>query len=272
MTNSIQLEPTSERLIEEDYRRSDAAYAIYIFHLATYALAEAHAASKLVLDLGCGSGYGSRRLADRAKHVVAVDVAADAISYARERYGAPNLDFSCIDPEKPLPFEDNHFDLVCSFQVIEHVKDVERYLREMRRVMRPDGLAVIVTPDRRHRLFRFQKPWNPWHLTEYSKESLEKVISRTFGRVEVHTMGGSSKIMDPELSRCRRIRNLTLPLTLKFVPERIRIWALRKAIAWRASRARPSPTSATLELSAALDVTVGPNTEPAVNLVAYVRK
>ncbi|WP_146906943.1 class I SAM-dependent methyltransferase [Arenimonas daejeonensis] len=92
----LELEPTGERMIEDAYRSSVGAYVIYLMHSASYAFADPYCRGRRVLDLGCGSGYGSHRISASAASVVGVDVAEEAIGFARARYAAPNLEFKQI--------------------------------------------------------------------------------------------------------------------------------------------------------------------------------
>ena len=79
---------------------------------------------------------------------------------------------------KPLPFDDGAFDAVVSFQVIEHVPSVDAYLAEVARVLRPGGTFLCATPDRVTRLFARQRPWNRWHLEEFTQAGLAAAVSR----------------------------------------------------------------------------------------------
>jgi len=268
----MKLEPTSERVVEEAYRKSDAAYVVYIFHLATYAYAATFAAEKRVLDLGCGSGYGTAMLARVAASITGVDVAADAIAHARSHYARDNLDFLAIEAHKPLPFTAASFDLVTSFQVIEHVSDVRAYLREIRRVLTPHGLFIAVTPDRSARLFRFQKPWNAWHLTEYDAGGLRSVLETEFRDVRIEKMSGPRGLVDIEIDRYRRMRLLSLPFTLPIVPERMR-QSILKGLS-RRRLGRMSAGGGVSEKVAAFsleDVTIGPDVHPSVNVMGLAR-
>lgn len=132
----MKLEPTGERMIMEHYKSSPEDYVIYLLHIATYRFAERFTQGKRVLDFGCGSGYGSAQIAETAAYVTAVDVAEDAVDYARAQFASDNLAFHAIDPAAPLPFDDASFDTVLSFQVFEHVLDTAHYLSEIRRVLK----------------------------------------------------------------------------------------------------------------------------------------
>ena len=266
----MRLEPTSERVIEDAYMKSDAAYLVYIFHLATYRYATKFAVRKRVLDLGCGSGYGTATLARTAANVTGVDVAPDAVEYASSHYAHDKVKFLRIDPGQPLPFPAASFDLITSFQVIEHVSDVSSYLREIKRVLAPGGLFIVATPDRSVRLFPFQKPWNAWHLTEYDADGLCSVLKEEFPDVLIEKMGGPRDLVDIELDRYRRMRFLSLPFTLPFVPERLRQAVLR---AFSRKRLRSMGTGLTERVASfqVEDVMIGPQVHPSINVLGLAR-
>lgn len=267
----MKLEPTGERMIVEHYRSSPEDYVIYLFHLATYRFAQRYTSGLRVLDYGCGSGYGSSMIAKTAAHVTAVDVAEDAISHARETFGAPNIEFLSIDPEQALPFKDESFDTVLSFQVFEHVADTHRYLAEIRRVLVPGGTLVLVTPDRATRLLPFQKPWNRWHLEEYDTASLRRLVAAHFPDTDMLHMSGRRDVIDIEIRRCRKLKWLALPFTLPFLPDRARVAMLNML---HALRARPG-AEAGPQLSFDYDesvIQIDRDARPSVNLVAVASK
>lgn len=218
----LELEPTGERVIEDAYLDTAGAYVIFQMHAASYAFVEHYCRGRRVLDLGCGSGYGTHRIAGVAASATGVDVAPDAVAFARARYVAGNLDYKVVPQGGPLPFADGVFDVVLSFQVIEHVHDVRGYLEEARRVLTPRGVLVVITPDRSHRLLPGQKPWNRWHLREYSLDGLAGEVSPVFTIEAQLRMGAPDHVACHEMRRYRRTKWLTLPFTLPFLPESLR--------------------------------------------------
>jgi SAM-dependent methyltransferase len=237
---STGLEATGERVIEDAYRESLGGYVIYLMHIASYQFARTYCAGRRVLDLGCGSGYGAASLIDIADSVTAVDVSAEAVAFASGRYRAANLSFQKIDEESPLPFHDMQFDVVLSFQVIEHVVDDAAYLREARRVLKTGGVMIIVTPNRGVRLLPFQKPWNRWHVREYAMASLQRVVAPWLEIRKAHYMGAEDKVANVEIKRYRMVKWAMLPLTLPFIPEAMRCRGLDAVHAMRAKKSGQS--------------------------------
>jgi SAM-dependent methyltransferase len=155
---------------------------IVALHLKRYAFARPFCTGREVLDAGCGVGYGSAYLAEAARRVVGVDIDADAIAYARRRYGAPNVEFVHADVVA-MPFADALFDVACSFEAIEHVRDPEALVSQLRRVVREGGFCILSTP----RVERTTtNPANPFHRVELSPEDLERLLRKRFESVELY--------------------------------------------------------------------------------------
>lgn len=162
-------------------------------HLARYAFAARLARGKRVLDIACGAGYGSAELARTALTVTGVDVAAEAVDWAREHFTLPNLRFEQASATA-LPHPDAAFDLVVAFEVIEHLGDWAGFLREARRVLVPGGQFIVSTPNRLYyaETRRLSGP-NPFHLHEFEyaefRAELEAVFPHIALFLENHTEG-----------------------------------------------------------------------------------
>jgi SAM-dependent methyltransferase len=264
--------PSIERLRVEEYASGSVAdYLIYLFHVATYEFARDYVTDRSVLDFGCGTGYGTHALADSCREIVGVDIAPDAIDYARVTYTHPNLSYVGIRrvEDAPLPFPDERFDVVLSFQVIEHVADVDAYLREVQRVLAPAGTFICATPERATRLFPKQRPWNLYHLHEYGEHELGAELRRHFPAVELFGMTADRELLDVELRRCRSRRLATYPLTFPGAPESLRRAGLRALNRLQARRRRPDRTRAPGDFG--FDHTairIAPGAEPSTNIVA----
>jgi SAM-dependent methyltransferase len=272
----VEQEPTGERLIEEMYLDSPERYLIYLFHIATYKFARIYTDGKVVLDYGCGSGYGTNLIAASCKNIIGVDIAREAIEYAKSRYQANNLAYRQIEKahKSPLPFADATFDTVLSFQVIEHIAEANSYLSEIYRVLKPGGTFLCATPDRSTRfLIPWQKPWNIWHVHEYDGAGLKQALSPFFPSLELLHMGGTADVLKIELRRTQKIMWLTLPFTLPFIPEAIRTTALKWLKRLASQRKSKHKMAARPVFSfGESDIRIAPEVSPSVNLIAVARK
>jgi SAM-dependent methyltransferase len=155
---------------------------IVALHLKRYEFARPWCGGRTVLDAGCGVGYGAAHLAEVAASVVGVDRDEDAIAYARERYARPNVEFR-VGKLLDLDAADGSFDVVCSFETIEHLDDVEAFLAEVVRVLRPEGVFLVSTPRVDETT---ASPENPFHRLELSASDFEALLRRFFGEVELY--------------------------------------------------------------------------------------
>lgn len=179
------------RVYEEGAWPSLIEYTLFLKHRKCYEVAGEVAEGKSVLDFGCGSGYGAALMAGSAASVVGVDASARAIDFCVGHYGAENLTFEAITPDCTLRFEDGAFDVVTSFQVIEHMPDVRAYLQLLKRVLKPGGRLLLATPNRAHRLRPLQMNWQPAHLREYSAKTLERELSAVFSEFTISGLYGT---------------------------------------------------------------------------------
>lgn len=192
-------------LIEANKFSNNKAFVLHLLHSKAYEKASEMAHGKTVLDLGCNTGYGSHIINNVCKKITGVDVSEKAIEIARKLYGSEDIDFQVIDGKK-LPFKDNTFDMVISFQVIEHIVEYESYINEIRRVLSPDGRVIFTTPNRLIRLYPGMKPWNEFHVIEYSPQELKDLLDPFFKNVEVLGLFANEPLYSTEIARVQEIR------------------------------------------------------------------
>ena len=151
-------------------------------HLHRYALCELLARGLDVADVACGEGYGSAGLAAVARSVVGVDISDQAIEHARRTYGdRDNLRF-VHGRADAIPLPDASIDLVVSFETIEHHDRHEEMLAEIKRILRPRGVLVISSPDRR--TYAQEAPdRNEFHVKELDLGELHTLLKRYFPHV-----------------------------------------------------------------------------------------
>lgn len=160
-------------------RRPDAWDGV---HRARYHFARPYAAqSRRVLDVACGSGYGLSILENGGGTVVGVDLDSAALHDACKSIPHPLV---AADGSR-LPFADGTFELVTSFETLEHLERRGTFLREIRRVLASDGLLILSTPNANVTEPIDGKPRNPHHVHEYRPQELRAELLRVFARVEM---------------------------------------------------------------------------------------
>lgn len=154
--------------------------------LQAYYLAKPYIKGDL-LELGCGEGRGVEQLSELADSYIGIDKIQEVIDVLKAKYPSLQFEQAVFPPFQNL--EDNSFDSIVSFQVIEHVKEDANYLKEIHRVLKPGGLAVLTTPNIKKTLSR-----NPWHVREYTAVELTELASKYFSDVEMKGVGGNEKV------------------------------------------------------------------------------
>lgn len=154
-----------------------------IEHLHRYLLAREWCRGKDVLDVASGEGYGTALLAQVARSAVGVEIAADAVEHASHSYAAENLSYVAGDA-RALPIPDAAFDVVVSFETIEHFAEQSQFLQEVGRVLRPGGLLIVSTPDRDN-YSPPETPANPYHVQELTEAEFEALLRSRFAEVAI---------------------------------------------------------------------------------------
>ena len=155
--------------------------AIWYEHWHRYCVALPAARGRRVLDAACGEGYGSWLLAGSADEVIGVDLDRAAIDHAVHRYAArPNLRYvqaSC----SALPLDAHSVDLIVSFETIEHLEEQDAMLAEFRRVLAPDGVLIISSPNKAIYSGETGNS-NQFHVRELTREELAAMLAPRFPR------------------------------------------------------------------------------------------
>lgn len=177
-------------------------------HLHRYFFAREFCQDRDVLDIAAGEGYGSAYIAQNARSVIGVELSGEMVAHANASYGQPNLSFQRGDA-RSLEYPTGSFDVVTSFETIEHFLEQDRFLDEVRRVLRPGGMLILSSPDRDV----YSPPdsqANPFHARELSRQELEALLRPRFEHCDFYAqrpMTGTVLLADP--SRATRDRSRT---------------------------------------------------------------
>lgn len=152
-------------------------------HHHRYLFAVQFCSGKNVLDVASGEGYGSDLLAQVATSVVGIDIDATTVLYAEKQYVRPNLQYIAASATS-MPLEDNSVDVVVSFETIEHLQDHKAFMDEICRVLRPDGILIISSPNRP--IYSDKANYkNPFHVKELDYQEFHKILDDRFSSVQM---------------------------------------------------------------------------------------
>lgn len=207
MASNAPLEDHGERMVPAFHRPS----LLYAEHYTRYASAAGLVTGKRVLDIASGSGYGSDMLAETAASVVGVDVSPEAVEYARTTFVRDNLEYRVGDAVA-IPLEDDSVDVVVTFETIEHIEDYRAFIAEIDRVLAPDGIAIISTPND----LEFVEG-NHFHLHEFVYDELLELVSPVFGHIEPYFQATWKSVMLAPASMITEEGPIT-PTTVNIAP------------------------------------------------------
>lgn len=154
--------------------------------LSAYVFAEKYISGD-VLELGCGEGRGIDIILKRSKSFTAIDKISEVTERLSRKYPNEKFISSSFPPLKNI--ENESFDTLISFQVIEHIKNDKLFIKEIHRILKPGGKALISTPNISMTLTR-----NPWHVREYTSQQLFDLASRNFKKIIMKGIYGNDKI------------------------------------------------------------------------------
>jgi ubiquinone/menaquinone biosynthesis C-methylase UbiE len=163
------MEYTGERMVPEA-----ADLSTFWEHVFRYAFACKRVKGRRVLDIASGEGYGTHALSKAAKSVIGVDISPEAIEHARKKYG---LDFR-LGSADSIPIASSSVGVVVSFETIEHVPVVAKFVDEVFRVLEPGGVFIVSTPNK-ERYLSGQKP-NPYHCSELTRTEFVECLQSRF--------------------------------------------------------------------------------------------
>ncbi len=163
---------TMERIIPDELKDSFGKASLQL-HLERYHFAGKNLKSGRLLDIACGTGYGSFLLGEQygnsISEILAVDISDDSISYARQRYPHPKIKFIMQDA---LSFSDeNKFDSIVSLETIEHLKDPNSFINHLYNLLKVGGVLIASAP------ITPSTDINPYHINDFTKNSFRDLFA-----------------------------------------------------------------------------------------------
>ena len=153
-------------------------------HLSRYLLAKEYAKNKMVLDMACGEGYGSFILSDVAGFVVGIDIDPDSVDHARTKYQRGNLVFVTSERSDVTLQKDHGVDLIVCFEALEHMDKHVELMREVKRLLKSDGIFIVSTPDKK--TYSDDRNYkNPFHTKELYLEEFRSLLSSSFKHTSI---------------------------------------------------------------------------------------
>lgn len=174
-----------------------------------------------ILDLACGTGFGSDMLSRHTEGlVIGGDIAVGVIQECNNIWKRKNLLFKALDGTS-LPYVDPYFDKIVSFETIEHTTEYLKMLKEFHRVLKPGGIAFISTPN-----FQVNSPsgkvTNPYHTQEFTFDELKKILHGVFSDIQIKGQR-YSRYDDNAVSKFGKIAEWFLALKgIRKIPYRVK--------------------------------------------------
>lgn len=172
---------TGERFTPECVR--EIAYE----HWHRYAFALSLVAGRRVLDAASGEGFGAALLASKADSVTACDIDSASVAHATQRYSShANLSFHQADVTQLDALESNSFDVIVSFETLEHVMEHDRMMQGFYRLLKQDGVLLISTPDKKN-YTDATGVVNPHHVRELYFDQFSALLDQHFQASKIYT-------------------------------------------------------------------------------------
>ena len=199
-------------------------------HVARYRFFSKYAKDKYVLDAGCGFGYGSVILSNYAEKIVGIDKSIQTLKHSAEKYSSNNITYVASDVTC-TPFANKTFDTIYAFEVIEHMKNDNAFLSEMRRLLKEDGYIFISTPNKKLSGY-LDGVVNKFHFREYELDEFREKLKSYFSDVEIYCERYSKSyfIKESNFNSIRVMRDKIIHLEQQNIAKDLKIFELNEKL------------------------------------------
>lgn len=197
------MQSNGERLI----CNQNMSWELFLQHVGRYLFASPYVSGKIVLDAACGSGFGLEILSRKATKAVGIDNSWETIQYCKSRHKKTNLYFVQMDCNS-LAFPASYFDIIISFETLEHLQDTDLFLQELGRILKKGGLLIMSTPNRENFSLYSKRIKNPFHVKEFSADEFVKLIGKYF---ELEHLLGQKYFAKKDVPLLTRYSNKQVP-------------------------------------------------------------
>jgi 2-polyprenyl-3-methyl-5-hydroxy-6-metoxy-1,4-benzoquinol methylase len=181
-TETAKVSGGGERLVIKNWRSAKSSKDFTLAHIQRYEWVLPYVKGLRCLEIGCGCGYGTNYLAkNNVNMIIGVDISSDAIKFAKKYYRLENLGFLQMDALN-LKFENNSFDAVICFEVLEHLREEHQYrlLTEFVRILKDGGALYITSPNA-----AIHRGGYPFHYKELTRREFEWLLYKFYKNVNI---------------------------------------------------------------------------------------
>jgi SAM-dependent methyltransferase len=198
--------------------------------LARYEFAKKYIKSDMcILDLGSGTGYGTSVLGADGVRVLGIDINSEAVNFSNKHYASSNVEFKKGDILSKLPKDE--YDLVTSFEVIEHLKNPVLFLKNINSSLKKNGVFIMSTPNASI-ISPTGGVGSPYHTKEFDYDELNKMLRKNFREVTIFGQFKSKKAISAwsDFLKSQKVRESSVKRDLlgirKFIPKELKefIW------------------------------------------------
>ena len=177
-----------------------------------------------ILEIGCGIGTIVNELSSKGNDIVGIDISGEAIEYGRKKYGDIRLETQAAET---LPYEDESFEVVLSFDLFEHIAAIDKHISEVRRVLRSGGYYLFQTPNKcsniiYETLWTKSLQWRRYHPSLHSPGQLRRRMARHGFETRFVKMNPINEFTEKKLQKLgllghilRRVDFRRMPLVLQ---------------------------------------------------------